>query len=156
MRARGRFPNWSSVEALGKFLILSCLWPPSSDGTWCTNPKLDQHVRVRPCVCTLPGRVLSQLNMHIHGYQTINWYLYLYLYSFNQSVDQIGELFSNGASGKQNGKRRMNKQMAQWHISLYLQSMLRGIKAKHMAGQGAIDRERFNSIMPSTCWKCQT
>ena len=58
---------------------------PAVMGTWCTNPKLNNHVRMRPYDCIVPGKVMSRLNMHMHGYQTIKWYLYLYLSTRNNT-----------------------------------------------------------------------
>ena len=52
---------------------------PAVMGTWCTYPKLDNNVRKRPSDCFVPGKVMSRLNMHMHGYQTINWYLYFFM-----------------------------------------------------------------------------
>ena len=46
---------------------------PAVMGTGCTIPKLDNHVRMCPCDCIVPGKVMRRLNMQMRGYQTINW-----------------------------------------------------------------------------------
>jgi hypothetical protein len=55
-RSGVRFPNWSWVETLGKFLILQCLWSPSSDGYLVHESKVGSICAGCACMgCTVPG-----------------------------------------------------------------------------------------------------